>query len=238
MFVYCVNSKLLVSLGKLNWFQNYLLVRRQRVILPGVNSDWSKIFAGVSQGSILGPLLFLVFINDIVNEICSCIRLFADGTSLFIIIDDPVASAERLNVDLIKTLQWTETLLVTFNPNKTESLIISRKITKPLHPSLYMINQQVLEVDCHKLLGLYLSNNGSWHQQINFILERAWCRIQIMRKLKFKLDRKSLEIIYTAFIRPILEYGDVIWEIVLSMKKRKLKKVQLEAARIATVTTK
>ena len=86
--------------GKLlNWFKNYLFDRRQRVILPGVNSDWSKIFAGVPQGSILGPLLFLVFINDIVNEIGSCIRLSADDTSLFIIVDDPVASAERLKAD-------------------------------------------------------------------------------------------------------------------------------------------
>ena len=93
----------------LNWFKNYLLDRRQRVIFPGVNSDWSKIFAGVPQGSILGPLLFLVFINDIVNEIGSCIRLFADATSLFIIVDDPVASAEQLNADLIKILQRAET---------------------------------------------------------------------------------------------------------------------------------
>ena len=75
-----------------------------------------------------------------------------------------------------------------------------------------MNNQQVLEVDCHKHLGLYLSNNGSWHQQINFILERARSRINIMRKLKFKLVRKSLKVIYTAFIRPMLEYGDVIWD--------------------------
>ena len=114
--------------GKLlNWFKNYLFDRRQRVILPGVNSDWSKIFAGVPQGSILGPLPFIVFTNDIVNENGSCIRLFADDISLFIIADDPVASAERLNADLIKILQWAETWLVTFNPNKTESLIISQK---------------------------------------------------------------------------------------------------------------
>ena len=126
----------------------------------------------------------------------------------------------------------------TFNPNKTESLIISRKINKPLHPSLYMNNQQVLEVDCHKHLGLYFSNNGSWHQQIIFILERACCRINIMRKLKFKLDRKSLEIIYTAFIRPLLEYGDVISDNCAQYGKNETEKIQLAAARIATGTTK
>ena len=143
------------------------------------------------------------FINDIVNEIGSCTCSFADDTSFFIIVNDPVASAEQLNADLIKILHWAEIWLVTFNPNKTESLITSHK---PLHPSLYMNNQQVLEVDFHKHLVVYLSNKGYWHQHINFILEKAGCRINIMRKFKFKVDRKSLEIIYTAYIRPILEY--------------------------------
>ena len=136
--------------------------------------------------------------------------LFADDTSLLIKVDEAVVSAERLAADLFNILQWAEIWLVTFNPNKTESLIISRKINKPVHPPLYMNNQQVFEVDCHNHSDLFLSNDGSWHHQIHIILESAWCRINMMQKLKFKLDRKSLEIIYTAFIRPILEYGDVI----------------------------
>ena len=73
--------------GKLlAWFKNYLYNRKQRVIQPGVSSNWSKILAGVPQGSILGPLLFFIYINDIVNEIGSNIRLFADDTSLFMIV--------------------------------------------------------------------------------------------------------------------------------------------------------
>ena len=78
----------------LAWFKNYLYDRKQRVILPGVSSDWSKILAGVPQGSILGPLLFFIYINDIVNEIGSNIRLFADDTSLCMIVENPITSAE------------------------------------------------------------------------------------------------------------------------------------------------
>ena len=78
-----------ISGSLLQWFTDYLDNRKQRVIIPGVCSDWSLVKAGVPQGSILGPLLFLLYINDIVENINSSIRLFADDTSLYIIVDNP-----------------------------------------------------------------------------------------------------------------------------------------------------
>ena len=75
-----------------------------------------------------------------------------------------------------------------------------------------MENVQIQEAKFHKHLGLYLSSDCSWHQHISHIKDRAWLRINIMRKLKFKLDRKSLETIYTTFNRLLLEYGDNIWD--------------------------
>ena len=83
-------------------FTNYLSNRKQRVILLGAVSDWTYITAGVLQGSKLGPLLFLIYINDIVHDIEYNIRLFADDTSLFIIIDNPLTAARNLNTDLEK----------------------------------------------------------------------------------------------------------------------------------------
>ena len=100
-----------------------------------------------------------------------------------------------------------------------------------------MQNQQINEVDSHNHLGLYFSNDGTWHHQIQYIKDKAWTRINTMRKLKFKLDRKSLEIIYTAFIRPILEYEDVVWDNCVQYEKDELEKREHEAARIATGTT-
>ena len=84
----------------LTWFKSYLPNRKQRVVLPGAVSDWLFLNARVPHGSILGPLLFLLYINDIVLNIGSNIRLFADDTSFFIIVDDPVADAACINTDL------------------------------------------------------------------------------------------------------------------------------------------
>ena len=179
-----------------------------------------------------------MYINDIVEEIGSHIRLFADDTSLFIIVDDPVTSAARLNTDLEKISRWAITWLVTFNPTKSESFLVSRKVNRLIHPNVYMQNVQIEEVECHKHLGVCLSNDCSWHQHITYIKEKAWCRINIMRKLKFQLDRKSLETVYIAFIRPLLEYADVIWDNCSQYEKDDLEKIQIEAARIATGTTK
>ena len=101
-----------------------------------------------------------------------------------------------------------------------------------------MENTPINEVEAHKHLGLFLSNDCSWHKHINYIKDKAWARINIMRRLKYKLDRKSLESIYISFIRPLLEYGDTIWDNCTQYEKYELDKIQNEAARIATGATK
>ena len=113
------------------YLKDYLNDRKQRVVFPSSASSWAFIKAGVPQGSILGPLLFLIYINDIVDDIHSCIRLFADDTSLYIIVDNPISAADELNADLAKIHAWAVRWLVSFNPAKSESMILSRKHNKP-----------------------------------------------------------------------------------------------------------
>ena len=100
-----------------------------------------------------------------------------------------------------------------------------------------MLDQQIKEVESHKHLGVILSNDCSWQKHIDYIKEKAWTRIN-MRRLKYDLDRKSLETIYKFFIRPLLEYADVIWDICTQQNKNELELIQLEAARISTGATK
>ncbi len=90
-------SSIGISGSLFDWLNSYLSSRKQRVVYSNSASNWSSINAGVPQGSILGPLLFLIYINDIVQEINSNIRLFADDTSLYIIVDDPLAAATTIN---------------------------------------------------------------------------------------------------------------------------------------------
>ena len=110
-----------VSGSLLTWFSDYLNDRKQSTVLPCASSSWTSVTAGVPQGSILGPLFFLLYINDIVEDINSSIRFFAYDTSLYIIVDDPIQTAEQLNLDLAKIHHWADKWLVTFNPGKSES---------------------------------------------------------------------------------------------------------------------
>ena len=91
-------------------------------------------------------------------------------------------------------------------------MTLSRKQKKTLHPPLTMAQLNVTEVTSHKHLGLILSDDGSWHEHIDHVKAKSWFRLNIMRRLKFQLDRKSLEIKHTSFIRPLLEYSNVVWD--------------------------
>ena len=127
--------------------------------MPCVSSSWSSIEAGVPQGSMLGPLLFLLYINDIVENINSSIRLFADDTTLYIKVDNPGQAAYQLNSDLDKIHQWANQWLVTFNPSKSETVIFSRKHNKPNHRNVIMDQQPIQEVYLHKHSGIIFSSD-------------------------------------------------------------------------------
>ena len=109
------------------------------------------------QGSILGPLLFIMFITDTVKEIHANIRLFADDTSLYIIVDFPDSAAHILNLYLERLYEWAVQWLVRLNPYKTELLLFSGKLNIQHHPTLCFNDVLIQEAVSHKHLGVYLS---------------------------------------------------------------------------------
>ena len=119
-----------------------LMNRKQRVVLNGRCSEWSEITAGVPQGSVLGPLFFLIYINDLVDGLSSDAKLFADDTSLFTIVYDETIAASQLNNDLKIISEWAYQWKMKFNPDKNKQaiqVIFSQKKIKPNHPPPYLI---------------------------------------------------------------------------------------------------
>ena len=109
-----------ISGNLLKLFHNYLKDRKQRVVLNGSFSDYSSIGSGVPQGSVLGPLLFLIYINDLEKNIKSNVKFFADDKMLYFIVKDPELTASDLNQDLHTIQQWAHQWKLEFNPDPTK----------------------------------------------------------------------------------------------------------------------
>ena len=111
--------------------------RKQRVVLNGKYSSWTNIEAGVPQGSILEPLFFLIYINDLSDNLITNPKLFADDTSLFSIVHDPNATANDLNNDLAKINDWAYQWKMNFNPDpfkQAQEVLFSKKVKSQNHP--------------------------------------------------------------------------------------------------------
>ena len=218
----------------LQWFSNYLYNRKQRVVINGQHSSWSSIKAGVPQGSVLGPLLFLIYINDITSVIQSEVRLFADDTIVYVFVDNPSDSADALNLDLANMTDWANQWLVRFSPPKTVTLNISKKKKKLPRPPLSMDNTVLKEVKSHKHLGVTISNDLSWKEHIESISVSASQCLDVLNALKYKLDRATLERLYFSFVRSKLEYSSIVWDNCFKYEKDLIENVQLRAAKIVS----
>lgn len=216
------------------WFRSYLLGRKQRVVINGQYSSWQTTTAGVPQGSILGPLLFLIFINDLVDRLETNPFLFADDTSLLEILDCIDTSLTTVNNDLRHLTVWAAQWLVTFNPDKTTYMIISRKLNKINYNPLFMAGKQLKEVKSHKHLGVVLNNTMSWHDHAEYVCAKANKQVGLLRRVSRILPRQAKEIIYTSFIRPILEYSSVVFDGCPQRLSNSLEAVQRQAALACT----
>ena len=199
----------------LNIITDFLSFRKQRVVLNVQASPWVSIEAGVPQGSILGPLLFLIYINDLSDDLSTTAKLFAVDTSLFSIVQNVNTSASHLNSDLTKTSNWAFQWKMIFNPDPSkqdQEVIFSSKIQKTCHPSIYFNNKSVKQVPSQRLLALILDNELYFQEHLKNILNKVNKTIWLLRKLQNILLREPLLTIYKSFVRTHLDYDDVIYK--------------------------
>ena len=228
-------KRLGISGNLLDFMQDYLSNRQQRVIVKGQYSNWGTVEAGVPQGSVLGPLLFLVYINDIVNCVSCNIKLFADDTALYVLVDDQQAAADVLNDSLQQVNSWADQWLVNFNHSKTKLMNISFKTNPGFENYPVSFNNHTLDsIETHKHLGVIFSHDLRWAAHVNSMIQSVSKTTDVMQKLKYKLDRQTLQTLYFTFVRPKLEYASVVWDDCTLGQKKMLENIQLLNARIVT----
>ena len=204
-----------ISRNLLNLMNSFLSERYQRVLLNGQSFEWASIKAGVRQGSILGPLLFLIYINNISDGIISDENHFADDTSNFSTVYSTNETADSLNNDLQKISEWAYQWKMSFNPDSTkqaQEVIFSRKLKKPFHPSIKFDNVPVQNASSQKHLGLILDDKLNFKSHLREKCSKFNKGIGIIKKLQNTLPRQALLTIYKSFVRPHLDYGDIIYD--------------------------
>ena len=185
----------------------------------------------------LGPLFFLVYINDLVDDISSDAKLFADDTSLFTVVYDEITSANQLNRDLKIISEWAYQWKMQFNPDinkQAVQVIFSQKKNKSIHPSLFFNGAPVVMKDEQKHLGMILDSALNFHSHVKEKIVSARRRIEVIRYLSKYVSRDVLDQMYKLYVIPHLDYGDIIYhkvdpELSLDFTK-KLEATQYSAA--------
>ena len=179
----------------LRLIENLLSDRYQRVVLNGQTSNWNKIKAGVPQESILGPLFFLIYINDLPSELRCSAKLFADDTSLLSAVDNVNETTTNLNKDLENINKWAQQWKMFFNPDLTkmaQELLSSRKKSKVIHPSLIFNGKDVNRSESQKHLGLVLDSKLNFDMHLKGKFSIINNGMVLLRKLRHSISRTPL----------------------------------------------
>ena len=220
--------------------QRNLKKRKQRVVLNGRSSEWATLSAGVPEGSVLGPLFFLIYINDLTKNAACGVKLFADDTSLFSVVRNENETALALNSDFEKLRIWAWQWKMKFNADKTEEVAFSCKRKMPVHPTLKLGSSDRSAKIEHKHLGMILDSKLDFQSHVIEAIVKARREIGIIRFLSRYVSREVLYVICNLHVGPYLDYGDIIYhkydpEMRLTFTQ-KLEKTQYLAALAVTGT--
>ena len=219
---YGIDGKLLC------WIESFLLSRKQYVRIRDIISDEGKVNSGVPQGSVLGPILFLLYINDLPNFITSKAKLFADDTKIYRIIRS-IYDAEILQNDLNSLDNWCKEWRMFFNVAKCHVIHFSKKNPK----YLYHINGRLIEPSkTEKDLGVVVSQDLKPREHINTIISKANQTLGMIRRSFVHLDKDIFLLTYKSLVRPIMEYCHTAWSPHLVRDINLLENVQRRATKM------
>lgn len=224
------------SPSTLSWFASYLSNRTQQVNISGKLSSTKEILAGVPQGSVLGPLLFILFVNDLPQYIKYCLlELFADDATLHISDTSIPSLCQYLNADFLNFLQWCEDNDMKANIPKTKAMFISSKHAAgkiSAEAPVLQVGQEQIQISEHeKLLGVHLDNTLSWTSHVEAIVKKCNTLLFLLNRIKQYLSIPIRKLFFNAYILPHLDYCCTIWGNANSELMNTVTKFQKRAAR-------
>jgi hypothetical protein len=214
------------------WIGSFLNQRKQRVVVSGAASEWVGVTSGVPQGSVLGPLLFLLYINDICTIVSSRIKLYADDTMIYREIECEQDSL-ALQEDLVAIDRWCKIWHLQLNASKCSVMHLTRKLTP--FQQVYRISDNVLTVvDKYKYLGLTVTPKLTWKHHIQLMTGKANARLRFVQRVLKGCPQQVKSIAYFSLVRPLLEYCCTIWDPHEVGLIQEIEMVQRRAARFVT----
>jgi hypothetical protein len=214
----------------LGWIEAFLSERKQSVSVNGDHSSPAAVTSGVPQGSVLGPMLFLLYINDIHEQLHSEIRLFADDSIVYREINSP-DDHRLLQEDLDRLAKWSDDWLMEFNVTKCYLLSITKKTKLASKFTYRMNNEEISKVPSSKYLGATISDNLSWNTHVDNITSKASKTLGLIRRTLGSCSQEVKTKAYQTLVRPSLEYASCAWNPHQSRNIDKLEGVQRAAAR-------
>ena len=222
----------------IQWTANYLTDRSQHVVLNGSSSSSLPVVSGVPQGSVLGPLLFLIYIDDCMNtplNINSDVTLYADDLSLYRVINCS-EDYTRLQEDIDELSTWVNSSLLTLNALKCKYMVLSRRRSCAVIPQqLYLQGTPLDKVSKYKYLGVTFTTDLNWSEHIHSISMKSKKPLGLLYRQFYKYSsNKALLTLNTSLIRPHLEYASPVWNPHLAKDIKLLESVQKMALKICT----
>ena len=218
------------------WFENYLCNRKQLVKYNGVESEEMTITSGVPQGSVLGPILFLLYINDI--QFCSelvSIILFADDTNILYSETCLKTLNEILQIEMNKIANWLNVNKLSLNTTKTKLILFRSRNKKSKHDLKISINKEnIKQVKNITFLGIVIDEFLTWRDHIELISKKIIKCAAIISKIRHFTNLNSLKLIYFALVYPYLTYGNLIWGNAYKSHIQKLVNIQKKIIRLMT----
>jgi len=219
----------------LEWFRNYLLDRKQYVHFNGINSNQQCVTCGVPQGSVLGPLLFIIYTNDLPNALRSsrCI-LFADDTTIFHSSNDLKISASLISNDLELLTDWFRANKLSLNVTKTNYMIFSKTQIDSSNINLKIGTEHINRVNDTKFLGVYLDSKLNWHTHLNYCRNKLSSGLYAIKNVKNILPTNEMKSLYYTLIHPYLNYGTLLWGSAAQNSLKRIETLQNKALRNIT----